>query len=352
MTPAALLRTRLDGFPRRRLALLPTPIHELPRLSERLGVRILVKRDDMTGLAFGGNKIRQLEFFMGAALAAGADTLVAGGSHAQSNHARACAAAARASGLESLILIRPGGARGADPDGGNAQLTAMLASEVRVAEDLERVPRGDRLGEVAGRVAIFEAAADSLRREGRTPYVLAGSSTGLGVLGYVAATLEIEAQRVAEDLGFSTIFLSSLGVTQAGLEVGRRVLGAPWTVAGMAYQPSEGAGAGWVRSLMGDAAEMLGLDVDLDREPVVNDDNSTGPAYGVSSAESLAALALAAREDALLLDPVYSAKGFAGMLRWIEEGRVAKGDTALLLHTGGLPAIYAYQHELRDALTR
>src|SRR5947209_6487404 len=104
----AELRERLSRLPRVHLATLPTPIHELPHLSRDLGVRVLVKRDDLTGLAFGGNKARQLEFFMGEAIAAAADVVVAGGSFAQSNHARACAAAARAAGLQSIILLRPG----------------------------------------------------------------------------------------------------------------------------------------------------------------------------------------------------------------------------------------------------
>lgn len=343
-TPSQL-RHRLDALPRVALAATPTPLHELPRLSERLGVRVLVKRDDLTGLAFGGNKIRQLEFFVGEARAAGADTFVAGGSFAQSNHARACAAAARAAGLAPIVLVRPGAAPGVDDANGNALLTHYLAEEVRVVDALADVPRGDRLGEVAARRASFETVVAELRGQGRRPYALVGSSTALGVMGYVAATLELEEQRVGQGLEFSTAFVSSLGVTHAGLECGRRALGAPWSVVGVAYQPTQGRGAGWVRELMDGAAELLGLR--LDTEDVVSDDRAAGEAYGTPTAASREALGLAARSDALLLDPVYTAKGFAGLIQWIREGRVPQGDTVVFVHTGGLPALFAYGDELR-----
>jgi D-cysteine desulfhydrase family pyridoxal phosphate-dependent enzyme len=341
------LRIRLEELPRQELAIAPTPIHDLPRLSDRLGVRVLVKRDDLTGLAFGGNKIRQLEFFVGEAVARGADVLVAGGSFAQSNHARACAAAARAAGLRSVILVRPGAAAGIEAQSGNALLTHLLADEVREVEALASVPRGDRLAEVTGRRAVFEAVADDLRAQGLRPYVLVGSSVPLGAMGYVAAALELQTQRRALGIDFSAVFVASQGVTQAGLELGSRLLEEPWRVIGIAYQPTDGRGAEWVRELMAGAADILGVEAP-DGE-VVNDEDSSGPAYGTPTAESREALALAARTDAVLVDPVYSAKGLAGLIRWVREGRIAQGETVLFLHTGGLPALFAYVDEVRAA---
>jgi 1-aminocyclopropane-1-carboxylate deaminase/D-cysteine desulfhydrase-like pyridoxal-dependent ACC family enzyme len=342
-----VLRRRLDARPRVRLAATPTALQRQPRLSRRLGVELHVKRDDLTGLAFGGNKIRQLEYFVGEALAADADVLVAGGSFAQSNHARACAAAARAAGLASMILRRPDPSGREAPATGNALVTDWLADEVRIVPELADVPRHDRLGEVAARQAAFASAGRELEAAGRRPYLLVGSSTATGVLGYVEAALELARQRREAGLRFTKVFVSSLGVTHAGLELGRRALGEPWEVVGIGYQPSDGAGASWVARLMADAAALLELEVDLEM-PVVSDDRLGGPDYAAASPESRAALALAAREEALLLDPVYTAKGFAGLLRWIADGAVAPGEAVVFLHTGGLPAVFAH----RDELTR
>jgi 1-aminocyclopropane-1-carboxylate deaminase/D-cysteine desulfhydrase-like pyridoxal-dependent ACC family enzyme len=164
-------------------------------------------------------------------------------------------------------------------------------------------------------------------------------------MGYVAAALELRDQRLAHGLEFSKLFVTSLGVTQAGLELARRVLGEPYDVVGIAYQPTGGLGAEWVGRLMAGGAALLGLDVPLGSE-IVNDDDVSGPAYGVSNNASREALAIAARADALLLDPVYTAKGFAGLLRWIRDARVGRGESVLFLHTGGLPALFAYGDEL------
>jgi len=335
------LRRQLARLPHVPLATLPTPIHELPRLSAELGIRILVKRDDLTGLAFGGSKVRQAEFFLGEAMRAGADVIVAGGSYAQSNHARVCAAAARTVGLGSVILVRPGEGPTADTATGNALVTRLVADEVRVVEALDAVPRDDRLAEVEQRAGVFETVAAELRARGRTPYVLVGSSAPTGVMGYVAAALELHEQRRNLELDFSRLFVTSLGVTQAGLELGSRLLGEPYTVVGVAYQPTGGKGSEWVRRLIDGGAQLLGCDLEPGRD-VVSDDGSAGCAYGSPTPESREASRIAVRSDGLLLDPVYTAKGFAALLRWIREGRVRRGETVLFLHTGGLPALFAY----------
>jgi 1-aminocyclopropane-1-carboxylate deaminase/D-cysteine desulfhydrase-like pyridoxal-dependent ACC family enzyme len=339
---AAELHDRLAALPRVALATLPTPIHELRRLSAELGVRILVKRDDLTGLAFGGNKVRQAEFFVGEAVAAGADVVLAGGSYAQSNHARVCAAGARAAGLAAVVLVRPGEGPTADPATGNALVTRLVADEVRTVAALQGVPRGDRLAEVEQRAAVFESVAAELRAEGRNPYVLVGSSAPMGVMGYVAAALELHEQRRVLGLEFSKLFVTSLGVTQAGLELATRALGEPYDVVGIAYQPTGGRGPDWIVQLLAGGAALLGVDAPAGAE-IVSDDATAGPAYGVANEASREALALAARSDALLLDPIYTAKGFAGLLRWIRDGRVRRGDSVLFLHTGGLPALFAYR---------
>jgi 1-aminocyclopropane-1-carboxylate deaminase/D-cysteine desulfhydrase-like pyridoxal-dependent ACC family enzyme len=341
------LRARLDALPRVTLAATPTPLQELPALSRETGVRILVKRDDLTGLAFGGNKVRQAEFFIGDAVHAGADVVIAGGSYAQSNHARVSAAAARAAGLRAVILVRPGEGRPSDPSTGNALVTLLIADEVRVLDELADVPRGDRLGEVAHRKAVFDRVADELRGEGATPYVLVGSSTGRGVLGYIAGAIELHDQLAALEVEPEAVFVTSLGVTHAGLELGARLLGYRHRVVGIGYQPAEPeTAAGWVRQLLDEGAGVLGVETP-EGVDVISDTRQAGDDYGATTPETLETIRRLAHTESLLLDPVYSAKGFTGLLEWIREGRIAAGETVVFVHTGGLPSLFAYHDELR-----
>lgn len=337
------LERALAAVPRYALATTPTPIQELKRLGRHLGgPRIFVKRDDLTGLAFGGNKVRQMEFFVGEALVAGADVLIAGGSYAQSNHARVAAAAANAAGLRSVILLRPGSGELERDDTGNGLLTRLLAADLRKVPELALVDRNDRLGELEARRSAFEACADEYRARGHNPYVLLGSSSPIGVYGYLAATLEL-AQQVSDlDIEFSKVFVTSLGATQAGLALGASVTDGGYDVIGIAYQPNAGCADTWVGSLAAGAAGSLGLPSWPGGGTPVNDPRFGGPAYGVPSPEGLEALSLAMRLEGLALDPIYTSKGFAALLAWIEEGRIARDESVLFVHTGGLPSLFAY----------
>ena len=313
----------------------------MTRLSERLGRRILVKRDDLTGLALGGNKVRQAEFFIGDALAQGADTLVAGGSYSHSNHARVLAAAARAAGLEPVILVRPDGLASRDDERGNALLTHLLASEVRLVDALRDAPDSDRRAEVEFRRQIFETEADRLREAGRTPYVVLGSSVALGVMGYVMAAMELHEQLRSLDIPPSKVFVTSLGATHAGLELGARLLGEQYEVVGIAYQPTERAHAeATIEALVAEGAGLLGLEVPAATR-VRTDVQEAGDGYAMPTERSRNALRVAAASDALVLDPTYTAKGFAGLLRWVEEERVDDSETVVFLHTGGIPELFA-----------
>src|SRR4051794_11149308 len=172
MNDGQRLRAAIDRLPRTPLGTLPTPLVDAPRLAREIGVgRLLIKRDDLTGLAFGGNKVRQMEFFIGDALAQGADLFIAGGSVDQSNHARVAAASARAAGIRSLIVAKPGG-RHPGPQG-NALLTRLLADEFVVLDELADAPV-HRLAEVAFRARVFEGLAASRRDRGDRPYVVTG----------------------------------------------------------------------------------------------------------------------------------------------------------------------------------
>lgn len=347
--PSRMTRNRLSKLltrlPRARIATTPTPLIEVPRFSRELGgPRIFIKRDDLTGLAFGGNKIRQLEFFIGDALSARADVLIAGGSFAQSNHSRAAAAAARAVGMTPVIAVQPGGNYPGPV--GNALLTHLLASDVRIIQELAEAPRIDRLAEVAFRRKIFERLAEEYRGNGRTPYIIVGTSVPLGVMGYVVATIELREQFDALGIEPDWICVTSMGATQAGLVLGRQLLGESYFVAGMAYQPADGSAGRWVAALAKGAAALIGVDPPLEPDDVVNDDREAGDGYGVLSDNARAAFQLLLRTEGLFLDPVYTAKGMAGLIRWIREGRIAPHETVVFVHTGGLPATFAYGPEL------
>lgn len=338
------LRAALGRLPRVPLGTLPTPLVPAPRLGAAIGLpRLLIKRDDLTGLAFGGNKVRQMEFFLGDARAAGADLLIAGGSVDQSNHARVAAAAARAAGIRSLIVVRPGGSHpGAQ---GNGLLTRLLADELLVLDALADAPR-DRLAEVAYRAQVFERLAEARRAAGRTPYVLTGTTIPLGGLGYVAGALELLDQVRAMSLGRPTIAVTSAGATQAGLEAANRLLGDPFRIVGLAYLPTHGQGPDWVARIATGVTELLGLPRTIGAREVVNVDLAAGPAYGALSDARRAAMALAIAHEGLLLDPVYTATGMANLIAWAATGALDPADPVVFLHTGGLPALFAYAGEL------
>lgn len=338
------LQAALEHLPRVPLATLPTPLQEAPRLGEAIGVsRLLVKRDDLTGLAFGGNKVRQMEFIIGAARAAGADMLIAGGSYDQSNHARVAAAAARAAGMRSLIVVRPGG-RHPGPQG-NGLLTRLLADEFVVMDELAEAPAG-RLEEVAYRETLFQRLASERRREGATPYVLAGTSLPIGAIGYVAACLELLEQTQSLGLDRPVVAVTSAGATQAGLEVANRLLGEPFRIIGLAYLPTAGAGPGWVAELAAGASDLLGLPLQVDAGSIVNHDDVAGPAYGVLNEERREAMRLTLQTEGLLLDPVYTATGLAGLRHWAGSADHAADDEVIFIHTGGLPALFSYADDI------
>jgi 1-aminocyclopropane-1-carboxylate deaminase/D-cysteine desulfhydrase-like pyridoxal-dependent ACC family enzyme len=191
------------------------------------------------------------------------------------------------------------------------------------------------------RRAVFAAVAEEYRRRGHLPYVILGTSVGLGVIGYVAAVLELQEQFEHLGLRPDWVVVTSLGATQAGLEVGSRLLGLPWKVCGMAYRPAMARGSEIVSTLAGDAARLLGVDLTLPADEILNLDHTAGPAYAVASGESRAAIDLACRTEALMLDPVYTAKGMAGLVRAVEEKLFTAGETVVFVHTGGLPALFA-----------
>lgn len=321
-----------DRVPRARLAHLPTPLDEMPRLTRALaGPRLLVKRDDETGLAAGGNKTRKLEFSVGEALRQGADTLVTLGA-VQSNHARQTAAAAAAHGLRCVLVLR------GDPPAvttGNLLLDHLLGARV--------VFSGPRTREqVADEIVAEERAA------GRRPFLIpVGASDEIGAAGFVAAMEELQAQLRERNLTVDRVVVASSSFgTQAGMCVGARALGLGAQIAAIAIDaPRDEVRAG-VADIAARLAGRLGLDVSVSPDEVVAYDGYLGGGYAVLGEPEREAIRLTARHEGILLDPVYTGRAMAGLIDLVRRGEIGKDETVLFWHTGGSPALYAYADEL------
>jgi D-cysteine desulfhydrase/L-cysteate sulfo-lyase len=332
------MKNPLAAFARHRLAHLPTPLAEMKRLRGALGPqcpRLFIKRDDCTGLAFGGNKTRKLEFLVGAALAEGADTLVTTGA-VQSNHARQTAAAAAAAGLACKLvlfdIVPYDGA--AYRRSGNLLLDGIFGAEIEI------VPAGTPQRET------FERVFAELEGQGRKPYfVPTGGSNAIGALGYAAAYGELHEQLREQGIGATRlVHASSSGGTQAGLIVGRSLAGAGPRVEGInVYRPDHDAMAAGIAMLAADTAAKLGLDRQLD--DVILHGGVLGAAYGLPTPEMRDAVYLLARIEGILLDPVYTGKAMVGLLHLIRTQAIAPDETIVFLHTGGAPGIFAYEGE-------
>lgn len=329
------LAEQIARLPRRCLAFLPTPLQELPRLSAAIGnVRVVVKRDDQTGLALGGNKTRMLEFTLGRALADGSDCVVAA-SYADSNHCRQAAAAAARLGLDSFLVL---GIHNHEPaPQGNLLLDRLLGARIEFV-------RARNVSDISGAAA---ARVEALRAAGRKPFLLtyALDARVLGTIAHAAAFLELTAQLEEADLYPHSIYVASGGNTYAGLLLGAVLTGSAIRVVGIMPEGRRDDACGQVDTLAHRAAARLGMP--LHTIPSVElDDTYLGAGYGVPSREGNEALLLAARTEGLLLDPVYTAKGMAGLIGHMRAERIPAGSTVLFVHTGGTPAIFEWAAQL------
>lgn len=349
----------LLGFPVAKIAVTPTPFEGVPRFSERLGgPSIFLKRDDHTGLALGGNKARKLELLMGEALAQGADTVITCGGP-QSNHARMTAAAARKLGLKPILVLD-----GEDPGvrQGNLLLDHLLGAEL--------VFSGERSsGE------LLEEVASTVRARGGNPYVVPlGGSNALGALAYMNCAEEIVNQSRAAGVSLKALYVPAGSVgTLAGIILGKVLFGAPFSVTGFAASPGAEAKVDRTLHLMTEAIKLLksravpsvveravrpeyrdafqrliNLDAEDLKHLVKIDDSQVGPGYGVPTEAGVEAIMLLARTEGVLTDPVYTAKALAGLVKDIRSGMYATSDSVAFVHTGGVPADFAFS----DVLTR
>ena len=316
-----------------KLAHLPTPLEELHTLSTKLGgPKILIKRDDQTGLALGGNKVRKLEFLLADALAQGCDTLVTLGA-AQSNHCRQTAAAAAACGLKCELILN-----GKKPDlpQGNLFLDELFGATVHWIERPQRATKSAEL-------------VQQLKAAGRKPYLIpVGGSNGIGALGYVTAMTEVMEQLNKRQID-RIVFGSSSGGTQAGMVVGARVAGFKGNVTGIGIDKDDRDLNIYEQELAdvaNDCASQLGIKDRFTPKDFAVVRGYAGAGYGVVGDLEREAIRMLAQTEGILLDPVYAGRAFGAMLDMIRKGKIASNETVLFWHTGGAPALFAYVKDL------
>ncbi len=312
-------------MPRLCLAQLPTPLEHLPRLGARLGgVRVLVKRDDQTGVALGGNKTRKLEYLLAEALATGAKTLVTVGA-AQSNHCRQTAALAARLGLGCILVLS--GEKGQRASG-NLLLDELFGAEIVWAA-------------AENRADVLKATFDEAWTAGRRPYLIPlGASNGLGSAAYSRAFDELIEQAGQETIDWIVV-ASSSGGTQAGLALGARRHGYSGKVLGISIDHPAHDLSETVAFLATEAAGQLNLELRIKPDEIMVHDGYLGAGYGVMGVAELEAIRLFAGLEGLLLDPVYTGRAAAGMIDLARKGFFHPGETVLFWHTGGTPALFA-----------
>ena len=335
---------RLSSIPRTRFFDRPTPLEPMPNLAESSGgSRLFVKRDDAMGMAFGGNKVRQLEFYLGSAVEQEADCVLITGA-VQSNFARLAAAGARKLGMECHIQLEER-VNKSDPsyrNSGNVLVERLLGATLHSFPEGENEAGADRrLGEIA----------EELRAQGHSPYIipLAPGHPPLGALGYVVAAHELFGQMVAGGLSVDEIVVpSGSGNTHAGLLFGLRALGAKVPVRGICVRRDKIEQIPRIRDRCREIANLLEIDSPVVEEDVILDDAFLAPGYGLMAESTVSAILTGARTEGLMLDPTYSGKAMAG---FIERAKAMGAEgTLVFLHTGGTPAIFAYGKDLLEAM--
>ncbi len=336
---AALVRS-LAKFPQTNLGHYPTPIESMPNLGGALGIELAVKRDDCTGVGFGGNKARQLEFYLGEALAKHADTVLITGA-VQSNFARTAAAMARRLGMDCHIQLedRVKTKNRQYHNNGNVLLDRLLGATI-----LHYANGEDEIGADA---ALAEQA-QRLLNTGKSPFVvpLGPDHPPLGALGYIAAAIEL-ARQIAEGAAApDCIFIGSgSALSHVGLLYGLRAQGISSRVVGVCVRRDADAQTARVSKRLADLAAMIGGECPVSSADIEVDGSVLAPGYGELGQPAKEAIELAARCEGLFLDPVYTAKTLAALIGRAREGRL-QGERVLFWHTGGQPALFGYADQL------
>ncbi|MCH8295089.1 pyridoxal-phosphate dependent enzyme [Candidatus Poribacteria bacterium] len=323
------LRARLNQFPRLSLADLPTPLLDCPRLSEALaGPQILVKREDLTGLAFGGNKVREFEYSIAPAVEEGYDVLFHGAA-SQSNQSRLTAAVAARLGLKAVMVGRKDAH--AEPVNGNLLLTHLFGAEVHLIESAEE----------------REKVIKRLKSQGHRVYNTSSDGYYLRSVSYVDGFLELWEQLEAQHIQPDALYVCSGVHTHVGLAVGARAMGIPLRIVGISPSPQKDAAKNaQLAEVANEVTQMLKLDLTFSAADFESYGKYAGTAYGAMTPECREAVVLAARTEGLVLDPVYTGKTFGAMIDHIRQGQFTASQTVVFVHTGGTPALFAYGNEI------
>jgi 1-aminocyclopropane-1-carboxylate deaminase/D-cysteine desulfhydrase-like pyridoxal-dependent ACC family enzyme len=331
------LQSAIARLPRIQLGVHPTPLEALPRLSAALaGPPLYMKRDDLTGLAFGGNKTRMLEFSLADARQQGADTVVTGMA-AQSNYCRQLAAACARLGLELHLILRPVRPIDRTLIQGNNLLQRLFGARI------ELLAADDRQAQRAAVTAL----AERLRAVGKRVYIpRQDDAVDLDAIAYAETTLEIVQQ--CRELGIAprVLYVAAADTTQAGLVLGLKFLASGMRVRGVNPFAAGPERAIEMAAMANRAATRLGLGVELRADDFDNDISFVGERYGIPTPAGLAALHLVARQEGILLDPVYTSKAMAALIADVEQGKLPQAEPVVFVHTGGAPAIFGYAEEI------
>lgn len=331
------MAARLALLPRVELAHLPTPLEHCPRLTKAIGgPEIYIKRDDLVGLALGGNKTRKMEYLLGDALARGADCVVTGGV-TQHNHASQAAAACAKLGLDCYLVLAPSVHNEIQ---GNLLLDHLLGAHVRLVDAPDQVA----VQPLTDEVEAF------LLAEGRKPYRInshSGETPIIAAAGYLNAVVEMERQVSTLPSRPGTIVVTSgTGGTHAPIALAVKALGLPYRVIGISSRKPEGLARRHVAALSNQIAMMYGIPTALSPEEIVVLDSYTGEGYGRPTPTTIDAIRLLARSEGILLDPVYTGKAMSGMIDLVRNGQISAEEPVVFVHTGGVPALFAYHREL------
>ncbi len=338
------LSNLLEQLPRFPLAHLPTPLEYLPRFSQALGgPRIWIKRDDCTGLAFGGNKTRHNELLIADALEKGADTVV-WGAGVQSNNCRQTAAACARAGLDChLVLGRGAPADGPDPVQGNLLLDHIVGASIEIVDEPEGPAVDKKIAQAAAR----------LRGLGRNVYEREPRYVKpLAALSYVTCVIELLRQANEADFMPDALYVCSAGSTGAGISLATAALGLAMSVQHVTpiVWPWDTQAA--MIQIANDAAERLGISTRLEPDAIDVTEDYVGPGYGVLTPGCLEAMTLLARTEGILMDPSYSGKSMAGLIDHIRNGTLHSEQDVVFVHTGGTPVLFAYSEQLADEIDR
>lgn len=346
------IKEKINRFPKKSLIPLPTPFRKLENLSQALdGPEIFIKRDDLTGLAFGGNKSRKLEFIIQDVLEKKADAIITWAS-VQSNWCLQTSAAARKFGIKPILILFKTYEL---PEGydGNLLLGYILDADIRIREAEDR-----KIMRVEDFQEIIDEVLNEVKEKGYTPYVapIGGSMVDgsmeepLGAISYVNAFAEMKEQ-VGEDPEVNyVIHASGSGGTQAGLAVGAKALAENTKVLGISVSEEKETYGNEVFKIAQDTAKALGLDLSIERDDIIIFDEYLKEGYGILNKEVSDAIRLVAIKEGIFLDPVYTGKAMAALIDLVKKGYFKKGDKVIYFHTGGTAALFPNKHRLVDFL--